>query len=125
MKPKNSSKLEQITKNASNFKQKIEKNYPRTCKAINFGGNFIGYSLIGMGAGAITGEIIDHLPYFQDAIPRAAEILAATRGNSASELYDAMHGNIDKMGALIGLVMGASKGVKNSIEQKKAPIKYK
>ena len=58
-------------------------------------GALAGYTILSTAVGAFMGEILDHIPYFNTAIPKAIEEL--TRSSY-------FYGNLDKLGAALGFI---------------------
>ena len=71
----------------------------------------IGYmlpaSLFGAIAGAISGEIIDHLPYFNEAFPYGLSLLLSGLSNGDFDsILELSLGSTDKIGAVFGFAGG-------------------
>ena len=61
--------------------------------------------------GALAGEIVDHIPYLNYAIPKSLEEILKT---------NYFYGNLDKLGATLGFIGGYFKGI---VDVKKEELK--
>ena len=68
---------------------------------------FIG-STVGAGFGALGGEILDHIPYLNQAIPKGVAYLgnAFSDSDTTQQVMDYLNGNLDKVGACMGFLGG-------------------
>lgn len=87
--------LENLVYKFETIRSIFKEKHPRTYNVANFMGYFVIYSVAGMTAGAVSGEIVDNLPYFSEAIPKAAEMVSSLRTNSNGEVYELFYGNTD------------------------------
>lgn len=77
-----------------------------------WGGILVGLPIlsvtVGAGVGAITGEILDHLPYLRHAIPEGIAYLgnAFTDQDTIQKAKQCLDGNLDKVGAAVGFIGG-------------------
>ncbi|GEM_PF-6570079 len=94
--------LDKLTNKILNAEIRFKETYPRTHDLLNFGARFVTYSLTGACAGAIAGEILDNMPYFSEALPKAAELMSSMRTNHNQEIYNLFLGNLDKISAFGG-----------------------
>lgn len=71
------------------------------------GGVIVGGTVLGTAAGAGMGEIIDHVPYFNRAIPNGIGYIANYFNPEAARTgRELLYGNLDKLGAALGFVGG-------------------
>ena len=65
-------------------------------------------SVAGAGFGAIGGEILDHMPYLNHAIPEGIAYLgnAFSDQDTVEEATQYLQGNLDKVGAAMGFLGG-------------------
>ena len=64
----------------------------------------------GAAVGALCGEILDHIPYLSHAIPEGLYYLTNYINPDAAEYAKtALEGNLDKVGAAIGFIVGLYK----------------
>ena len=64
-------------------------------------------SILGAAIGALCGEILDHIPYLNHAIPEGLYYLANYINPSAAEYArNVLVGNLDKVGAVLGFICG-------------------
>jgi len=79
-------------------------------KIVAYGGLIVGglicATAINAGIGAITGEVLDHVPYLNHAIPEGIAYIgnAFTDQNTVNETAQYLQGNLDKVCALIGVI---------------------
>jgi hypothetical protein len=101
---------------ATSIKHMLQRiDYPSIDDLLGFGARFIGYALVGVAAGACTGELLDRLPYTREVLPHAAVMFASLHGSDErnDELVHRMfYGDLDKLGALTGFVVGAGMSTK-------------
>ncbi len=74
--------------------------------AVGAGVVVIGATL-GAGVGAVCGEILDHVPYLNHAIPEGIGYLSNyIKPENVREAQNTLQGNLDKVGAAMGFVGG-------------------
>ena len=70
---------------------------------------------IAIAAGAITGEVLDWIPYISNAIPQGIAYVgnAFTDTDSTQRTVELLSGNLDKVGAATGMLRGVSVTIKH------------
>jgi len=75
--------------------------------AVAVGGVIIIGAIIGSVIGALCGEILDHVPYLNNAIPEGLGYLGSCiSGENTETEVEALKGNLDKLGAALGFIGG-------------------
>jgi len=115
-----SKKVRELYSNISNKTKSFEDNHHSTYELLRFGSRFIAYSIAVATAGAIAGEILDHLPYLSESIPKGLDIAAnsMSRTGVTRDVYNMVYQNLDKVGSFVGLVSGVAASKLNGNKKK-------
>ena len=74
---------------------------------VGVGGLTVAGTVLGTGIGAGMGEILDHVPYFNHAIPDGVGYIANYfNPETAQRGRELLYGNLDKLGAALGFIGG-------------------